>query len=125
MAFYGAYVLVVITIISYAMPYLRGRTANSLAAQSLEKKSFWVMSIGMCVMVLALTVAGVMQSYLQRWLPEGQALSFMAGQDELRSYYWLRVAGGVTFLIGQLMYFASFFVGGEHASSENAKLQAA
>ena len=117
LAFYGAYVLVVITIISYAMPHLRGRLANSPEAQSMEKKSFWVMTIGMCVMVLALTIAGVMQSYLQRWLPEGQALSYMATQDELRGYYWLRVVGGVVFLIGQFMYFASFFIGGKHVQS--------
>lgn len=117
LAFYGAYVLVVITIISYAMPHLRGRLANSAAAQSMEKKSFWVMTIGMCVMVLALTIAGIMQSYLQRWLPEGQALSYMATQDELRGYYWLRVVGGVVFLIGQFMYFASFFIGGKHVES--------
>ena len=117
LAFYGAYVLVVITIISYAMPHLRGRLANSAAAQAMEKKSFWVMTIGMCVMVLALTIAGVMQSYLQRWLPEGQALSYMATQDELRGYYWLRVVGGVVFLIGQFMYFASFFIGGKHVES--------
>ena len=117
LAFYGAYVLVVITIISYAMPHLRGRLANSPEAQSMEKKSFWVMTIGMCVMVLALTIAGVMQSYLQRWLPEGQALSYMTTQDELRGYYWLRVVGGVVFLIGQFMYFASFFIGGKHVES--------
>ncbi len=117
LAFYGAYVLVVITIISYAMPHLRGRLANSPEAQSMEKKGFWVMTIGMCVMVLALTIAGVMQSYLQRWLPEGQALSYMATQDELRGYYWLRVVGGVVFLIGQFMYFASFFIGGKHVES--------
>ena len=117
LAFYGAYVLVVITIISYAMPHLRGLLANSPEAQSMEKKSFWVMTIGMCVMVLALTIAGVMQSYLQRWLPEGQALSYMATQDELRGYYWLRVVGGVVFLIGQFMYFASFFIGGKHVES--------
>ena len=29
MAFYGAYAMVVLTIISYAMPILRGRAANS------------------------------------------------------------------------------------------------
>ena len=31
MAFYGAYVMVVLTMISYAMPMLRGRAANSTA----------------------------------------------------------------------------------------------
>ena len=34
LAFYGAYVLVVIAMISYAMPILRGREANPRRAQS-------------------------------------------------------------------------------------------
>jgi nitric oxide reductase subunit B len=110
LAFYGAYVLVVITMISYAMPILRGREANSRKAQALEKKSFWTMSIGMGVMVLALTGAGVLQIWLQR-LPESGAMSFMATQDQLTTFYWIRMAGGVTFLGGLLMYLTSFFVG--------------
>ncbi len=117
LAFYGAYVIGGDHHHQLRHAHLRGRLANSAAAQSMEKRSFWVMTIGMCVMVLALTIAGVMQSYLQRWLPEGQALSYMATQDELRGYYWLRVVGGVVFLIGQFMYFASFFIGGKHVES--------
>src|SRR3990167_5709914 len=42
LAFYGAYVLVVITLISYAMPTLRGRIANSQKAQAYEMWSFWI-----------------------------------------------------------------------------------
>jgi nitric oxide reductase subunit B len=66
LAFYGAYVLVVITVISYAMPMLRGREANPKRAQAVEMWSFWIMTIGMAVMVLALTGAGVLQVWLQR-----------------------------------------------------------
>ena len=71
------------------------------------------MCIGMAVMVLALTAAGTVQVWLQR-LPETNALAFMATQDELRIFYWVRVGGGVLFLIGQFTYFASFFAGGNH-----------
>jgi nitric oxide reductase subunit B len=113
LAFFGAYVMVVITIISYAMPTLRGRLANSQRSQALEMWSFWIMCIGMAVMVLALTAAGTVQVWLQR-LPETNALAFMATQDELRIFYWVRVGGGVLFLIGQFTYFASFFAGGNH-----------
>src|SRR3546814_709696 len=45
LAFYGAYVAVVLTMISYAMPILRGRAANPPRAQTLEKAAFWTMSI--------------------------------------------------------------------------------
>ena len=119
LAFYGAYVLVVITLISYAMPTLRGRIANSPKAQALEMWSFWVMTIGMAVMVLALTGAGILQVWLQRMPTEG-AMGFMATQDQLALFYWVRVAGGVVFLIGQFMYFASFFIGGDHVLKDDA-----
>ena len=61
--------MLVIAIISYAMPTLRGRVANSYKAQSVEMWSFWVMSIGMGAMVLALTGAGIAayQTWLQRF----------------------------------------------------------
>jgi nitric oxide reductase subunit B len=94
--------------ISYAMPTLRGREANSRRAQSFEMWSFWIMTISMGLMVLALTGAGILQVWLQRMPTEG-AMSFMETQDQLRFFYWLRVAGGVGFLIGLLNYLYSFF----------------
>jgi len=33
----------------------------------------------------------------------------MEVQDQLRFFYWLRVAGGSTFLLGLLTYLYSFF----------------
>jgi nitric oxide reductase subunit B len=110
LAFYGAYVLVVIAMISYSMPILRGREANPRRAQSWEMWSFWIMTIGMGVMVLALTGAGVLQIWLQRIPTEG-AMSYMATQDQLRFFYWARVGGGVMFLVGLIVYLASFFIG--------------
>jgi nitric oxide reductase subunit B len=110
LAFYGAYVLVVIAMISYAMPLLRGREANCKRAQAYEMWSFWIMTIGMGVMVLALTGAGILQVWLQRMPTEG-AMGFMATQDQLRFFYWVRVGGGVMFLGGLLVYLASFFIG--------------
>jgi nitric oxide reductase subunit B len=110
LAFYGAYVLVIIAMISYAMPLLRGREANPRRAQAYEMWSFWIMTIGMAVMVLALTGAGILQIWLQRMPTEG-AMGFMATQDQLRFFYWVRVGGGVMFLSGLLIYLASFFIG--------------
>lgn len=120
LAFYGAYVLVVIAMISYAMPMLRGRQANPRRAQSVEMWSFWVMSVSMGVMVLALTGAGVLQIWLQR-MPTTGAMSFMATQDQLVFFYWIRVTGGVGFLLGLLMYLSSFFVGAaSHEQTDTA-----
>lgn len=126
LAFYGAYVLVVIAMISYAMPILRGREANPKRAQAVEMWSFWIMTIGMGVMVLALTGAGILQVWLQR-MPTENAMSFMNTQDQLRFFYWVRVAGGVMFLAGLLTYLSSFFVGpaADEVEVGSARLQAA
>ncbi|UDF34451.1 UNVERIFIED_ORG: cbb3-type cytochrome c oxidase subunit I [Shinella sp. XGS7] len=110
LAFFGAYVMLNLAMMAYAIPEIRGREANSRRAQACEMWSFWIMSIGMAVMVLALTGAGILQVWLQRIPTEG-ALGFMATQDQLRFFYWVRVAGGLMFLAGLLTYLAAFFVG--------------
>ncbi|HHC71326.1 MAG TPA: nitric-oxide reductase large subunit [Thiotrichales bacterium] len=112
MAFYGAYVMVVLTIISYAMPLLRGRAAaNSPKAQRLEMWSFWLMTISIVFITLFLTGAGILQVWLQRIAENPEP--FMVVQDKIALFYWLREITGVIFLIGLVVYIASFFVGGD------------
>ena len=115
LAFYGAYVAVVLTMISYAMPILRGRAANPPKAQMLEKAAFWTMSIAMLVITLLLTGAGIVQVWLQR-ISE-TPLSFMATQDQVAIFYWLREGTGVVFAIGLIIYISSFFVKGGKAAA--------
>ncbi|MGD8843636.1 MAG: cbb3-type cytochrome c oxidase subunit I, partial [Gammaproteobacteria bacterium] len=110
MAFYGAYVMIVLTIISYAMPMLRGRqAANSDRSQVLEMWSFWLMTVAIVFVTLFLTGAGILQVYLQRFSDNPQ--SFMVVQDKIALFYWLRELAGAVFLIGLVVYVASFFVG--------------
>jgi nitric oxide reductase subunit B len=116
MAFYGAYVMVVITMISYAMPLIRGRPANSNKAQVLEMWSFWLMTIAMVFITLFLTAAGILQVWLQR--VSETPMSFMATQDQISLFYWLREGAGVIFLIGLVLYITSFFYkGGEEKAA--------
>ncbi len=110
LAFYGAYVMIVLAIISYAWPILHGRQANSLQAQRLEIASCWTMSVSMLLITLLLTAAGVVQIWLQRIPDNAGALNFMATQDAITTIYWLRLAAGVGFGIGVFMYLASFVV---------------
>ena len=111
MAFYGAYAMVVLTIISYAMPILRGRAANSNKAQVVEMWSFWLMTVAMVFITLFLTAAGVLQTWLQRI--STTPMSFMATQDSVAIFYWMREGAGVVFLIGLIVYITSFFIKGE------------
>ncbi len=110
MAFYGAYVMIVLTMISYAMPMLRGReAAPSVRSQVLEMWSFWLMTVSMVFITLFLTGAGILQVYLQRF--SDNPLPFMVAQDKVELFYWMREVAGVVFLIGLIIYIASFFVG--------------
>ena len=112
LAFYGAYVMIVLAMISYAMPLLRGRAAaNSNTAQVWEMWSFWLMTVSMTFITLFLTVAGVLQVYLQR--ATETPLPFMVVQDKLAFFYWLREIAGVIFLIGLVVYVISFFIDGK------------
>jgi len=115
MAFYGAYAMVVLTIISYAMPILRGRAANSNKAQVVEMWSFWLMTVAMVFITLFLTAAGVLQTWLQR--VSTTPMSFMATQDSVAIFYWMREAAGIVFLIGLIVYITSFFIKGETKAS--------
>ncbi|MDR1994970.1 cbb3-type cytochrome c oxidase subunit I [Azonexus sp.] len=109
MAFYGAYVMVVLMMISYAMPILRGRAANSNKSQVLEMWSFWLMTVAMTFITLFLTAAGILQVWLQR--ASDAPLPFMVVQDKIALFYWMREWTGVVFLIGLVLYILSFFVG--------------
>ncbi|TWX65657.1 nitric-oxide reductase large subunit [Colwellia demingiae] len=111
MAFYGAYAMIVMTIISYAMPKLRGiGEANCNKAQVVEMWGFWLMTVAMVFITLFLTGAGILQVWLQRLPESGEALSFMATQDKLAIFYWLREISGVIFLLGLISYLTSFFI---------------
>jgi len=111
MAFFGAYAMIVMTIMSYAMPKLRGiGEANCRKAQVVEMWGFWLMTVSMVFITLFLTGAGILQVWLQRIPESGEALGFMATQDKLAVFYWLREIAGVFFLFGLIAYLASFFV---------------
>lgn len=119
MAFYGAYVMIVLTMISYAMPMMRGRaTANSSKSQVLEMWSFWLMTVSMVFIVLFLTAAGVLQVWLQRYSDAPQA--FMVVQDKIALFYWMREVAGLVFLVGLVLYVLSFFVGSKDAEAVQA-----
>lgn len=115
MAFYGAYAMVVLTMISYAMPMLRGRAANSNRAQVVEMWSFWLMTVSMVFITLFLTAAGILQVWLQRVAT--QPMSFMATQDQLRLFYWLREFTGLIFFAGLVLYIVSFFIKGKDVAA--------
>ncbi len=109
LSFYGAYVMIIFTIVSYAMPILRGRPyGNCQAAQKRELTSFWMMNIGMLGLTLALTAAGIVQILDQRVGTE--LLGFMESQASIAPIYMIRAGFGLLVFVGLLTYLSSFFV---------------
>jgi nitric oxide reductase subunit B len=102
LAFFGAYVMLNLAMITYAMPYLRKRTPYN---QVLNMWSFWIMTSAMAFMTFTLTFAGVVQVHLQRVL----GMSYMEVQDQLALFYWMRLGSGVFVLISCLLFLYSIF----------------
>ena len=106
LAFFGAYVLVVLTIISFSWPLMHGQQAKSNSKQVMEMWSFWLMSVSMVFITLFLTGAGILQVYLQRYSDAPQA--FMVVQEKISLFYWMREATGLVFLVGVILFILSF-----------------
>lgn len=115
--------MIVMTMISYAMPRLRGLgEAPDARAQTVEIWGFWLMTLSMVAITLFLTAAGVVQIQLQRWPTDGAALSFMNTVDQIAVFFWLHLAAGVVFLIGLLCYLYSFKQRGRATARDEATL---
>jgi nitric oxide reductase subunit B len=98
LAFYGAYVMLNLAIITYAMPSLRGLQPYN---QQLNMWSFWLMTSAMVFMTVTLTFAGVIQTHMQRVVG---GFSYMDVQDQLALFYWMRLGAGVVFVAGAVLF---------------------
>jgi nitric oxide reductase subunit B len=105
LAFYGAYAMVNLAMITYAMPPLLGRAPYN---QWLNILSFWTMTTGVGLMAAALTFAGVLQTHLERVL--GQ--DYMDVQQQLGLFYWIRLWGGALTVLGLVMFLVATLVPG-------------
>jgi nitric oxide reductase subunit B len=102
LAFFGAYVMLNLAIISYAMPHLRGRAPYN---QVLNMWSFWIMTSAMAFMTFVLTFGGVVQIHLQRVM----GLTYMEVQEQLALFYWMRLGAGLFVVISVLMFVYAMF----------------
>ncbi|MDO5620853.1 MAG: cbb3-type cytochrome c oxidase subunit I [Paracoccus sp. (in: a-proteobacteria)] len=105
LAFYGAYVCLVLAIVSYAMPIMKNRDPYN---QVLNMASFWLMSGGMLFMTFTLTFAGTVQTHLQRV----EGMGYMDVQDGLALFYWMRFGSGVAVVLGALLFIWAVLVPG-------------
>jgi nitric oxide reductase subunit B len=100
-AFWGAYAMIVLAIISYAMPNITGRKRHDNSKGHL---AFWLSNIGMLGMVTALGVAGVVQVYLERRL----SMDFMVAQEEVKIHFVVMLLCATLFATGIGIYIYEF-----------------
>lgn len=101
LAFWGAYAMIVLAMIAYALPLLTGR---KLWDTALSGFAFWTSNIGMVGMTGALAVAGVTQVALERRL----GLDFLVVQKEIEMHFVGMLLAAALFTVGIGAFLVTF-----------------
>jgi nitric oxide reductase subunit B len=101
LAFWGAYAMLVLAIMTYALPLLTGRSCHKDGTASF---AFWTSNIGMLGMTGAFGVAGVTQVYLERRV----GLEFLEVQRELEVHFAGLALAATLFTTGIIAFIWNF-----------------
>ena len=103
-AFFGAYVMINLAIITYTMPHFTGRV-NDVKESTLGYWAFWLMIGGMFGMTLAYATAGIAQVYLERIMGVG----YLDTQQKIQVHFLMLVGTGIIFTAGVAAFLWDFF----------------
>jgi nitric oxide reductase subunit B len=102
-AFYGAYVMITLAMISYAMPsFARDRPE---AGTTLGYWAFWLQIAGMFGMTLSFATAGIGQVYLERIMGMG----YLDAQLKIQVHFLMLIATASVFTTGVGLFIFDFF----------------
>jgi nitric oxide reductase subunit B len=110
MAFFGAYAMIVLAVISYALPALT-RNSDESRQTSFGLWAFWLMVAGMFGMTMAFAGAGITQTYLERIL----GLGYLETQQKVQVHYLMVLATATVFAAGAIAYVIDFVRAGAPA----------
>ena len=113
LAFWGAYAMIVLAIISYSLPNMTGR---KLYLSTRGRAAFWLSNIGMIGMTVAFGVAGVAQVYLERKFK----MDFMEVQNEISIHFVVLLLCATVLTIGIALYIIDFI---KHGKPKDEALQ--
>ena len=109
LAFFGAYAMIILAMVSYTMPFLTGRPESEGRAQGMGIWAFWTMLAGMTGMTMAFAAAGVAQVYMERILGVG----YLDAQLKIQVHFQMLLAAALVFSVGVLLFLWDYF--GRHA----------
>ncbi len=101
MAFWGAYAMLVLGIITYAMPMLTGRRLHDAPSATF---AFWTTNVGMIAMTVAFGIAGVTQVVLERRV----GMEFLQVQTEIQMHFWGLIGAASLFTLGMISFVYNF-----------------
>lgn len=101
MAFWGAYAMLILAIITYTMPIMTGRKLQDTA---MNMFAFWVSNIGMICMTVAFGIAGIAQVYLERKL----GIDFLGVQKEIEVHFFGLILAALLFTMGIIAFVWNF-----------------
>ena len=102
-AFYGAYAMIIMAMITYALPAMtHGRKEQG---SSVGYWAFWLQLAGMFGMTLSFATAGIAQVYLERVL----GLGYLDTQLKIQVHFLMLVATASVFAVGVALFIFDFF----------------
>ena len=102
-AFYGAYAMIIMAMISFALPTMtHGRQERG---SSVGYWAFWLQIAGMFGMTLSFATAGIGQVYLERVL----GLGYLDTQLKIQVHFLMLVATASLFAVGVALFIYDFF----------------
>ncbi len=101
-AFYGAYVMIVLAMISYALPHFTRRPEEGT---SMGYTAFWMQLSGMFGMTLSFGTAGIGQVYLERIMGMG----YLDAQLKIQIHFVMLLITASIFAIGVALFIIDFF----------------
>jgi nitric oxide reductase subunit B len=102
-AFFGAYVMITLAIITSTLPALTNRNAEG--SQKTGYWAFWLMCAGMFGMTLAFATAGISQTYLERIM----GLGYLETQLKIQVHLIMLSLTGSLFTVGVGVFIYDFF----------------
>jgi nitric oxide reductase subunit B len=101
-AFYGAYAMIVLAMITYALPALTNRKEEGTPV---AYWAFWLQLAGMFGMTLSFATAGIGQVYLERVL----GLGYLDTQLKIQVHFLMLIATASMFATGVGLFIYDFF----------------
>lgn len=102
-AFYGAYAMIVLAMIRYALPGMTGERPEE--GNHVGYLAFWMQLAGMFGMTISFATAGIAQVYLERIL----GLGYLDTQLKIQVHFLMLVSSASIFATGVGLYIYDFF----------------